>query len=143
MKRTNVILMAAVIALSVAGCGKKKEVTKKDRLVERDWVLVSHVSNDGVKDTDEFALLTPCEKDNIDHYDIDGVFHYDEGATKCNTTDPQEAKGNWAFDSDQTTLTVTDGLFAIVFTEVEFTDGKLKLTRVLGPDKDIYTYESR
>ena len=52
---------------------------------------------------DVWAFLQACNKDNILYYKADGTATADEGATKCDQADPQQANAQWKFtNSGQT-----------------------------------------
>lgn len=48
-----------------------------------------------------------CSKDNIMSFEKQGVFIFDEGATKCDSSDPQQEKGTWSLSADKKKLTLT------------------------------------
>ena len=130
MKRTNVILMSAVIVLSLAACKKKKitpeeEASKKDLLVNKDWVLTALKLSMGGQESDEFGSLSACHKDDIYRFEDSGVYTLSEGATKCNPEDTD--KGKWTLNSDQNVLTVMTS-DTTKFDVIEITETSLKVS---------------
>ena len=58
-------------------------------------------------ETDYFATWSSCSKDDIFRFEKGGVFIYDEGPSKCATTDPQTTNGTWALLNGDKQLFVT------------------------------------
>lgn len=50
-----------------------------------------------------------CQQDNIERFETDGSLAFDEGATKCDPTDPQTEAGTWAFYDSETKLIFEPG----------------------------------
>lgn len=55
------------------------------------------VNNDSILDTDAYSFLfsQPCNQDDVFVFEEGGVFKNDEGATKCDPTDPQFEQGTY------------------------------------------------
>lgn len=78
--------------------------------------------------TDAGPLLQACQKDNTMVFVL-GSGTVDEGATKCNTGDPQTTPFTWSFLSSETELNISTPLFTggsntmsiVTLTEVELT----------------------
>ena len=62
--------------------------------------------------TDVSGFVNACYKDNIMIFLANGNGTLDEGASKCNTSDPQTVNFTWNFTNNGTTLNVTAGIFA-------------------------------
>lgn len=57
--------------------------------------------------SDFFAYLPVCEKDDVIFFGTDGKFKIDEGATKCDSADPQiKEQGTWAFNGTKTAINI-------------------------------------
>jgi len=55
-----------------------------------------------------FSAIHACIVDNLIYFKNTGAYLEDEGAMKCNSTDPQTVEsGTWKFNADKTVLTVT------------------------------------
>ena len=91
----------------------KKNSTESDRnvvlLTKQSWVLTSireNTNNNGWVDI--FSSLPICEKDNKLFFRADNSFYWDNGLTKCNTSDSQTFYyGTWSFASNETKLSTT------------------------------------
>ena len=109
-----VIPMILLIALAVS-CKKEAAVSTDNSVLLTTglWKRTGETTNG--KDT--FTALGSCDKDNTYVFATDGKATFDEGATKCNTTDPQTTTGSWAFTgTDKTKMILTESGFAITIT---------------------------
>jgi hypothetical protein len=95
--------------------------------------------------TDMYAVMNECFKDNILYFYSSNAYKEDEGATKCNSGDPQEKNGTWAWNSNETVLTITTAASTISYS-VAINDGiTLKMTSSQQlPGYDItYTFQKQ
>jgi hypothetical protein len=53
------------------------------------------------------TLIRACEKDDIYTFKSDSTGVIDEGAAKCNSSDPQTVPFKWSINSTQTVLTAS------------------------------------
>jgi hypothetical protein len=79
------------------------------------WKMVSSTSvieypdPIGPQDVDLFTTMQNCTKDNLYTFKTDQTMLLDEGATKCNASDPQQKNvGNWQLTNNDTKLSMTD-----------------------------------
>ena len=107
------LLALGVVALGA--CKKDSEPapgssSRTDLLTAKNWRLSAYTSTytaGGVSvPTDEFAAMSACERDNFAKFSANKSVVFDEGATKCDPTDPQTETGSWDFNGDQTKLTI-------------------------------------
>jgi hypothetical protein len=77
-------------------------------LVGKSWVLTGYTLALGsAAATDQYSTVAACKKDNSAKFTADGKYSEDEGATKCNASDPQIAEsGTWLFSNSLTAITV-------------------------------------
>ena len=61
---------------------------------------------------DVSGFIPACQKDNIITFQATGIGNLDEGATKCNSGDPQSVNFNWTLTDSGTKLNVTGGVIA-------------------------------
>ena len=115
MIRLNVLILSmGILALLNAAChasgdnrpsstsfvGKKWHMEKLTASPSIDWDV------DGVKDTDIFALLEPCDKDDYLILREDGIVIRNGGAEKCDEDeDNQWEDGTWQYDAATGVLT--------------------------------------
>ena len=80
------------------------------------WQFTASFSTVKVGDSTEIvdllATLPDCTKDNYFIFQSDGTLIVDEGATKCNDSDPQTTtSGTWQLMNGATQLQFTDEVF--------------------------------
>lgn len=103
-----------VIILLVLSCKKgDKSKTKMQLLVNGNWHVTAYTvepaldfNGDGVDETNAFAVMEPCVKDDHTTFYEDGTGQLDEGATKCDDSDPQTIPLTWQLAQNETELIV-------------------------------------
>ena len=136
MKTVYSYFLFAALGLATLSCGDKKGDTpapsKTDLLTDKNWVATAITVSPGFPlggtlVTDFYAQAPSCSKDDFIRFEKPAVYKDDEGAVRCTTTDPQTTIGTWAFNGDQTVITVTpQGSTAQSYNVVELTDSSLK-----------------
>ena len=118
--------MIAVVAIFAFYACKKDTATKTDLLTQHSWKQTGFTFN-GVSLYDS---LDACDKDNIFTFSTNFTYKQDEGATKCNSTDPQTIEsGNWAFTNSESKLsTVPTGGTPTVSDILQLDENTLKLS---------------
>lgn len=120
MVQIKKITILAITVLAIASCGKKTTTntsttskTKTQLLTQKTWKLtnVRYKINSGSW-VDAYGTISSCVKDNIVTYSTSGAYSIDEGATKCNTSDPQTyISGTWNFQNSETQLATVTSTF--------------------------------
>jgi hypothetical protein len=88
--------------------------SRKTQLTTGKWKITASIStfdlgNGMTQNADLFSLLSPCQQDNLYIFNADNTATADEGATKCNSSDPQsKAAGNWQLLNNDTQLSLQD-----------------------------------
>ena len=149
MKTTIKTIAAAclMLSLTITSCKKKDEATptvathtptKTELLTGKNWKLTSSIVSPAFfGETDLYASMLSCEKDNITIFNSNGTVTDDQGATKCDPSDPQQSTTyNWSFNTDQTILTI-DGDDGIIITLSTTT---LKISVVIAYGGTNYTF---
>ena len=101
----------SLLAATLVACKKDSENTpsKTDLLTAKAWKVTSMTkvaTVDGQKYTE--TSIDPCEADDSFQFKADKSIVFDQGATKCDPTNPQQVTGTWAFSNkEQTKLKVT------------------------------------
>jgi len=120
LKSIGVVVCISGMSL-LASCHKDDPQPTKTELLTRSWSIVKGTVS-GIEVPD-FELA--CVKDNLWIFSKGGAFNEDEGATKCDPTDPQSIEtGKWALANNDTLLKVTD----VAGDETDFTIGVLSST---------------
>jgi hypothetical protein len=134
MKKSNLIyLFVLLVGMACLDACKKKEdpapVPRKELLAStssKKWKITSATAGG----YDAFASRDACERDNLYIFFSDNKLTVDEGATKCNSGDPQTAAtGTWSLSTDEKTLTLNAGSSSILsgdFTITELSSNTLK-----------------
>lgn len=139
----------AVIMLSITVLGCKKDSSspsKTDLLTNKNWIATAVTVSPayplgGTLVTDFYAQLSACSKDDFIRFETPAVYKEDEGTVKCVATDPQTTIGTWAFNGDQTVLTVTpQGSTSQSYNIVDLTDSSLKYSVATAIGGITYTF---
>lgn len=148
-KTHPIILLLMITAATVTfSCKKDKEEnsakTKTELLTTGTWKLISYTSNpaydwygNGNFATDIFNALNPCERDGLDTYRTNGIVEINEGALKCNSTDPQTFTLTWAFTNNESKI-LYDGFDE--YELIELTASTMKLRQIFVENGVTYTH---
>jgi Lipocalin-like domain len=139
MKTINSMLIIAVLAIITGSVGCKKEevvatIDTKAILTSGKWKLTAQTT-DG---KDSYSSIDACDKDNTETYSTDGKVTVDQGAVKCDATDPQVQVYTYALSADNKIINIKGGPFDLNFTILE-----INATTIKYESKDfnsIYTY---
>jgi len=126
MKFAVATLSLVVLFVSCKKSSDKK--TNTDVITEASWKFDNATAN-GI---DVSSLLKSCQTDNVLTFSSNGNGMVDEGATKCDSSDPQTDPFTWNFASNETVLHVSTVLFtggSSDFTVVTLTDTQLVLSQ--------------
>ncbi|SRR6266404_3007304 len=110
MKLLTSIVAILLLFFFLSACKKSSPAsakTKTELITQSSWKF----DNAKVGGTDVSAFLQTCQKDNILVFASAGTGSLDEGATKCNSSDPQTSSFTWNFASNETVLHVSTVLF--------------------------------
>ena len=114
MKKQSLLIIAglAFFAFATPSCKKHStapaQKTKTELITQASWKF----DNAKVGGNDVSAFLQTCQKDNILYFSANGTGTVDEGATKCNSGDPQTNPFTWSFLSNETMLHVSATFFS-------------------------------
>jgi Lipocalin-like domain len=111
MKRLKPILAILLFSsLCFIACKKSSThvKTNTELITQTSWKF----DNATVSGVDVSAFLEACETDNILVFTSTGTGTVDEGATKCNSGDPQTNPFTWNFTTNETVLHVSTVLFS-------------------------------
>lgn len=119
MKRTLLLLALFGFLFSCKREMPEDATPLTDSIKDKNWLLIadSTVSSAGTVENN-YDLLPGCEKDDLVQFKSNKTLVRDEGATKCNASDPQTMTiGTWALNESSKVLT---------FTSVEKIDFKIQ-----------------
>jgi len=102
-------LAFSTLLLFIVSCQKDSDnpKTKTELLTMASWKFSSATAS-GI---DVSAALQACQKDNIYTFATGGTGTADEGATKCNAGDAQNAPFTWSWQSNETILQISAAFF--------------------------------
>jgi len=133
------MLSLLTLAFLFSACKKDDQVpTKTELLTQGLWKMTAYIvdpefpifDNEGNMtgtSNDMFATMEDCEKDDTNKFNTDKTLVTEEGATKCDSSDPQKTTITWSFNTDETILILTGDGDAITLSILELTDNVLKL----------------
>lgn len=108
------MLLFASLLLLLTSCEKDKDevVDKSNLLTAGHWQITGlnvepAIDWFGTPVTNVYSQLPACVKDNLTIFKPNGIINYDEGPSRCDPNEPQTTTGTWAFNIDQTILSLT------------------------------------
>ena len=155
------ILIFSFFLLIIFSCKKNTDPgPTRTSLVAKTWLLTSitfspalAVSYYGstIQLTDATLLLKDCTKDDLYTFNSDKTFIVDEGATKCNSSDPQtKAKGTWSLSTDQNTLNfnynlvnISGNIISLNPTTLQISTNAANLATALVASNAAYSIDSK
>ena len=124
--------LSLVLLCTTMACKKDEplSLTVTQKLTGARWQLRSAVvSTPGQPTVDGYASTPSCTQDDIIIYGPSNVWYYDEGLTKCYSTDPQRQTGTWTLSNNDTKVTITFSGTTTEYTIDELIGSTLKLSR--------------
>lgn len=110
----KVLILTCCFALILPACKKDdKSKTRTELLTSGSWHVTAYTvdpaidwDGDGTEESNIYAIMDECIKDDHTTFTADGKGELDEGATKCNDNDPQVTPLEWSFDQNEEQLIV-------------------------------------
>ena len=138
MKKQVFVSLSIISLFFVQSCKEsdpEPTKTKTELLCASPWIMKSatvdpSINIGGTMISDIFSQYESCEKDDLVKYESNKTGNYDEGATKCNASDPQSQPFTWTFDLTETKIT-EDG---VTYDVVQLDANTLKYSAVLDGD---------
>ena len=118
MKRSflHISKIVSVLAFTMLLLQCKKDTPPKPatELILGTWAITAvtyspgyDLFGNGTPITDAFPYYQPCEKDNVTTFKTNSEGEFNEGATKCNSTDPQSTAFLWTMKTNNTILNIS------------------------------------
>ena len=97
----------------IVACKKNSDSNNSNGKTKTELISSSTWKFDNAKigTTDISGYFDDCEKDNTVTFVSNGTGTAEEGATKCDDSDPQTTPFNWNFENNETTIHTTTPLF--------------------------------
>ena len=127
-------LALAFAPLAFTSCSDDDDPSKTELLTNKNWVMTAATIDPslpvlgGGTTTNLYNQFPSCTKDNILIFKTDKTMNFDEGATKCNVSDPQTEPGSWLFNTTETILSITQDGETTSITIKTLTSNKLNGT---------------
>lgn len=127
MKITKLFLAtAAIAAIAFSGCKKDSE-SNTDKLTDKNWKMTALTVDPAIGGiTDVYAQIPSCSQDDLTKFLDNNSVNFDEGATKCNSSDPQTTNGTWSWNSDETVLSITESGSTESYTIISLGSSEMK-----------------
>lgn len=123
MKKQTILAVAILGALviSTSSCKKDNEnpsptpapapaPTKTQIITSKNWKIVSM----DINGTDIMPMMPACEMDNYLSFKTNNDYIENEGATKCDPSDPQTENGRWQFIMNETAILMDNEDTAVI-----------------------------
>ena len=106
------LILTISFSLFLFSCKKDSttSATKTDLITKAAWKFQdagADMDKNGTIDLSISSQLQDCEKDNTLTLRADGTGILDEGATKCDPSDPQSSNVTWSFSNNESLLNFT------------------------------------
>lgn len=141
-------IFTAILVIGLFGCDKDEDSTPKLLLTGKQWKLTTWTSTppfeiEGQMISNIYSLLPACSYDDFQIFNTDGSMVKDEGAVKCNESEPQTTSGSWQINSFQTILKITieDSETDYIINEINDNFLILKTEEVIEQATGSVTYE--
>jgi hypothetical protein len=151
MKKFNLQFLLIMLAFVTVftSCDKDDDetpISKEDLLTNKKWRTTAFTVDPayfGISDL--YAQYEDCDKDDFMESKKGGQLVRDEGASRCDSSDPQTLTGTWIFNGDQTKITVNDPEIGTYPADVlELTNNTLRVQFTIRDDDSglNYTFKS-
>jgi hypothetical protein len=115
------LLMTGIFFVAPACKKEEKTRTKKELISNGSWILTSYTVNpaidyngDGTDESDIYAVMEQCVKDDRTTFEADGMGTIDEGSTKCDPSDDQTIPITWSLTVNDTQLNVDGEQYTVI-----------------------------
>lgn len=107
------LALAATTLLSACDKDKVKPANKTELLTGKDWVMTAQTVSPAIRlasgrsITDLYAEMDDCDKDDFLRFEKPSAYTLNDGATKCDPSDPHSFSGSWSFSDGEKVLNTT------------------------------------
>lgn len=137
MKRFTLSVLTLATAASsfvFTSCKKDDEdpkpKTRTELLTAKSWRVTAATASVGATTQDLYASTPACSKDDFTKFNANKTTTFDEGATRCDPSDPQTSAGAWDLTSGDTKLLIqetTSSTSGELYEIVELSESTLKI----------------
>lgn len=107
---TSLMILFSACKKSDSGSSGNRSILTSGRWrITSSIAVIEYPSPIGTQTADVLSTLPTCQRDNLYIFNGDGTATADEGATKCNSGDPQQkSAGNWSLLNNDTQIRTYD-----------------------------------
>ncbi len=137
-------LMTAMASMNACKKSDTADDTRTQFLTKSAWkVVASRKQKNGGSWTDTYSSLSACQRDNTVTFSTTGSIVFDEGATKCNSTDSQVIPtGPWRFTANETKIEMSYIGQNLSLEIIQLDAITLKTSKQETSSGDVYTDET-
>lgn len=106
---SEMILRQTMNGLMYVVVFEKHVPSRAELIVNKNWRVTAEVEQFNGTSQDIFATAPACEKDNFIRFGGNSQMVMDEGATKCDPSDPQSTTLNYYFNGSSNIMITTQG----------------------------------
>jgi hypothetical protein len=113
-KQLFALILPALVIVSMTSCKKDSKKSNTELITQSAWKLQTvGIDNDKNGTVDLEDAIDACSKDDLTTFATNGTGVVDEGATKCDPTDPQTTSFTWSFANNETELNFDGDTFLL------------------------------
>lgn len=136
------MLIAMSFSLFGLSSCKKEEETAKEKIQDKDFVVINQIEKENNQVVSNYADLETCERDNIYRFNSNSFGYVDEATLKCDTFDDQRYNFSWGLANNDTKLNIFfDYVDLTTFDIVQNNGTILKLYALEKDGDDTYSFE--
>lgn len=108
MKRTATYFFGILLLTATLASCKKDKQSKTELLTDKSWKIIkAEVKSGSGPFVDFFQMEDDCTKDDLQTFFTNNTYQITEGATKCDSGDPDLIdSGSWALTENETMLSI-------------------------------------
>jgi len=114
--KCQIYTLVVLLVFVFVGCKKDSPASKTSIIASKAWRVTSFKFSVGsVVVLDYLQGMPACELDNVTKFATAGTYIIEEGATKCDPSDPNVYDtGNWKLESNETKFNLDGELLDVV-----------------------------
>lgn len=129
----RILAFIAIASVTLSGCKKDKSESNTDKLSGKDWKMTAltvdpPINFGGTMISNVYSQIPACQQDDLTIFNSSGTVTFDEGASKCSSSDPQSTQGTWTWNTDETVLSITDSGNTESYTIVSLSSSEMVAT---------------
>ncbi|RNI23637.1 lipocalin-like domain-containing protein [Rufibacter latericius] len=134
MKNYPLLLLLFCSTLFFSACSSDDDGTpsQDEMLQNKRWQITALDASTPIGNLDLYEDFEDCQKDNFVEFKANGVLVVDEGATKCDSSNPQQTPGTWSLNGNVLTISGIGDAFGLPDDDLEITVTSLTNSRLDG-----------